>query len=124
MINPARPARARALAPDAMLIETMGYDPQKGVPMIEFHLERMKQSAAERALAIEQASDRVSRAAAGVRAIGAWRSDPAVVERISAMLPLIDSARVRVNLLADHASQRLSILASHGARTAPLTYGR
>lgn len=40
-------ARARALAPDAMLIETMGYDPQKGVPMIEFHLERMKQSAAE-----------------------------------------------------------------------------
>ena len=30
-----------------MLIETMGYDPQKGVPMIEFHLERMKQSAAE-----------------------------------------------------------------------------
>ena len=74
--------------------------------------------------AIEQASDRVSRAAAGVRAIGAWRSDPAVGERISAMLPLIESARVRVNLLADHASQRLSILASHGARAAPLTYGR
>ncbi len=35
------------LAPDAMLIETMGYDPQKGVPMIELHLERLKESAAE-----------------------------------------------------------------------------
>ena len=74
--------------------------------------------------AIESATHRVSRAAAGVRAIGAWRSDTALADRIRAMLPLIDSARVRVNLLADHASQRLSILASHGARTAPLTYGR
>lgn len=35
------------LAPDTKLIETMGYDPQKGVPMIELHLERLKESAAE-----------------------------------------------------------------------------
>jgi hypothetical protein len=74
--------------------------------------------------AIEAASKRVSRAAASVRAIGAWRSEPSVVERLNAMLPLIDSARMRVNLLADHAGQRLSILAAHGAQTAPLTYGR
>lgn len=76
------------------------------------------------ALAIETASNRVSHAAAAVRAIGAWRSDPAVVERLSAMLPLLESARMRVNLLADHASQRLAMLAAHGSRTAPLTYGR
>lgn len=75
-------------------------------------------------VAIETASNRVSHAAASVRAVGAWRSDPAVVERLSAMLPMIESARVRVNLLADHASQRLSILASHGVQAAPLTYGR
>jgi hypothetical protein len=29
-----------------------------------------------------------------------------------------------VKLLADHAQQRLAILAAHGAQTAPLTYGR
>lgn len=76
------------------------------------------------ALAIEAASNRVSHAAAAVRAIGAWRADPQVVERLSAMLPLLESARVRVNLLADHAGQRLSILAAHGSRAVPLTYGR
>jgi hypothetical protein len=76
------------------------------------------------AVAIETASDRVSRAASAVRAIGAWRSEPAVVERLSAMMPLLESARIRVSLLADHSSQRLSILAAHGARAAPLTYGR
>ena len=76
------------------------------------------------AAAIELASNRVSRAALSVRAIGAWRSDPAVIERLGMMVPLIDSARIRVKLLADHAQQRLSILAAHGAQTAPLTYGR
>lgn len=76
------------------------------------------------AAAIEQASARVGQAASAVRAIGAWRSDPAVTERLKAMVPLLESARMRVNLLSDHTSQRLSILASHGAQTAPLTYGR
>ncbi|WP_066846743.1 aminotransferase class IV [Croceicoccus marinus] len=42
-----QPLPLPALAPDTMLIETMGYDPQKGVPMIEFHLERLKESASE-----------------------------------------------------------------------------
>lgn len=76
------------------------------------------------AAAIEAASHRVSLAAASARAIGAWRSDPSVVERLSALVPLIEAARVRTNLLADYAGQRLAILASHGAQTAPLTYGR
>lgn len=76
------------------------------------------------AQAIEAASNRVGHAAAAVRAIGAWRSEPAVLERLSALMPLLESARVRTNVLADHANQRLAILASHGARSAPLVYGR
>lgn len=74
--------------------------------------------------AIEQASNRVGKAASAVRAIGAWRSEAAVAQRLDALLPLLESARVRLNLLADHAGQRLSILAAHGAQVAPLTYGR
>ncbi|MET0370782.1 MAG: hypothetical protein ABW039_05315 [Sphingobium sp.] len=74
--------------------------------------------------AIDAASARVGHAAAHVRAVGAWRNDPAVVERLSALLPLIEAARVRTNLLADHAGRRLSLLASYGARQAPLVYAR
>jgi hypothetical protein len=74
--------------------------------------------------AIEAAAARVAEAAVAVRAIGAWRSDPALTECLHALAPLVESARIRVNLLADHASQRLSALAAHGATTAPLTYGR
>jgi len=66
----------------------------------------------------------VSHSAATVRAIGAWRSEPQTVARLSAMLPLLESARIRVNLLADHANQRLAMLAAHGARNVPLTYNR
>jgi hypothetical protein len=73
---------------------------------------------------IETASEHVSRATAAVRAIGAWRSDAAVTERLNAMLPLLESARIRTSLLADHTNQRLALLASHGSSTAPLTYGR
>ena len=76
------------------------------------------------AAAIDSASHRVAHAAQSVRAIGAWRSDPEVRARLDAMLPLLDSARMRVNLLADHANQRLSMLAAHGSSHAPLTYGR
>lgn len=76
------------------------------------------------AAAIEIASNRVAHTAQAVRAIGAWRSEPAVLARLNAMLPLLDSARMRVNLLADHANQRLAMLAAHGSCHAPLTYGR
>ncbi|MDE0947432.1 MAG: hypothetical protein OSA39_11410 [Sphingobium sp.] len=76
------------------------------------------------AAAIELASRRVSRAAAAVRGIGAWRSESIVIERLNALIPVLESARVRVSLLADHANQRLAILAAHGSTHAPLTYGR
>ncbi|MFZ2995891.1 hypothetical protein [Sphingobium sp.] len=76
------------------------------------------------AVAIDIASNRVAHAAQAVRAIGAWRSDAAVLARLNAMLPMLNSARIRVNLLADHANQRLSMLSAHGSSHAPLTYGR
>lgn len=76
------------------------------------------------AAAIETASARVSRSAANVRAIGAWRSDSVVADRLSALIPLLESARIRTSLLADHANQRLALLAAHGAQSAPLTYRR
>ncbi len=37
---------ANGIAPDAVLFETIHYDPQMGVPLIEYHLERLKHSAA------------------------------------------------------------------------------
>ena len=45
------------------------------------------------AAAIEAASTKVSTAAAAARAIGAWRSEPDVVERLNRLLPLIEAAR-------------------------------
>ncbi|WP_022683778.1 hypothetical protein [Sphingobium bisphenolivorans] len=73
---------------------------------------------------IESATSRIAKAAAAVRAIGVWRSDPAVRDRLEALRPLMEAARVRTNLLADHTKQRLSILAAQGAETAPLVYSR
>lgn len=74
--------------------------------------------------AIDSASGKVARAAAAVRAIGAWRDEPAVVERLKYLRPQLESARVRSHLLADHSAQRLSLLAAHGAQNTPLTYSR
>jgi hypothetical protein len=73
---------------------------------------------------IDAASSRVGQAAEAVRAIGVWRSDPAVIERLSALLPLIEAARIRTKLLADHAGRRLALLADMGSGQTPLTYGR
>lgn len=87
--------------------------------------ERLRHALGESdAQAIDAAAARVGQAAGAVRAIGAWRSDPAVADRLKALGPLLESARVRSHLLADHAAQRLSLLAAHGATTAPLTYSR
>jgi hypothetical protein len=75
-------------------------------------------------VAIESATARVAKAASSVRAIGAWRSDPVVKDRLRALQPLMEAARVRTNVLADHINQRLAILAAQGSETAPLTYRR
>jgi len=76
------------------------------------------------AAVIDAATGRIGKAAAAVRAVGAWRADEDVTARLRQMKPLLEAARVRTAVLADQAGQRLSTLAAQGAATAPLTYGR
>lgn len=76
------------------------------------------------AAAIDAAAARVGKAASAVRAVGAWRADGDVEARLRGMMPLLEAARVRTALLADHAGQRVSTLAARGAGGVPLTYGR
>lgn len=59
-----------------------------------------------------------------VRAQGSWRQDPELREKIEALKPLIESARVRANLASDNVRQRISLLAQTGAESASLTYQR
>jgi hypothetical protein len=74
--------------------------------------------------AIFEASRKVRAATADVRAHGAWRQDPILHEKIKNIIPLIESARVRVNVASDHVRQRISLLADHGSDGAKITYGR
>lgn len=74
--------------------------------------------------AIDAAAVRVQRATADVRAVGAWRSDPALRERLKVLASLMESTRVRTSVLADQTRQRIDLLAAHGARNVPLTYSR
>lgn len=76
------------------------------------------------AAAIDAAGARLGQAAASVRAIGVWRSEPAVAERLKDMAPLLEKARVRTRVLSDQANQKLHRLAAHGAQNAPLVYRR
>lgn len=76
------------------------------------------------ATAINTATRAVKVATDDVRAQGAWKMDPALNEKLKALAPLIQSARVRVNLATDDVRQRISLLAAHGAQGTPLTYRR
>ncbi|GLI97772.1 hypothetical protein [Sphingobium sp. BS19] len=73
---------------------------------------------------VDAATARVREATAQVRAQGAWRDEPAVREKLNSLMPIIDAARVRTNVLTDNARQRMDLLAAHGADHAPLTYRR
>jgi hypothetical protein len=74
--------------------------------------------------AIDAASARLTAAAGEARAVGAWRADPVLKARLKALLPELESARVRANVLADHSRRQMALLADRGASGAPLTYGR
>ena len=50
--------------------------------------------------------------------------DPVLKQKIEALRPMIESARVRVNLATDDVRQRIALLAHTGAEGTPLTYGR
>lgn len=73
---------------------------------------------------INAATAIVKAATDDVRSHGAWKMDPALKQKIEALRPMIESARVRVNLASDDVRQRISHLAQSGAEGTPLTYGR
>ncbi len=79
---------------------------------------------AQDASAINAANSAVKAATDAVRAQGAWKMDPALNEKLSALMPMIESARVRVNLASDDVRQRIGMLADRGAQGTALTYGR
>ncbi|MEO8723642.1 MAG: hypothetical protein ABI395_08995 [Sphingobium sp.] len=74
--------------------------------------------------AILKASRQVSEATAEVRIHGAWRSDPVIKEKLSALMPLIEAARIRVNLSSDNVRQRIALLADYGQDGVQATYHR
>ncbi|MCC6482419.1 MAG: hypothetical protein IT554_08435 [Sphingomonadaceae bacterium] len=73
---------------------------------------------------INAAAAVVKAATEDVRAQGAWTMDPALRQKIEALRPLIESARVRVNLASDDVRQKIALLTQSGADGMPLTYGR
>lgn len=73
---------------------------------------------------VDAATKRVRDATAQVRAAGAWRDEPAVRDRLNSLVPLIDAARIRTNVLSDNARQRIDLLAAHGHGKGALTYNR
>ncbi len=73
---------------------------------------------------INAAAALVKAATDEVRAQGVWAKDPALKEKIEALKPMIESARVRANLASDTVRQRLGLLAQTGAENVSLTYQR
>lgn len=73
--------------------------------------------------AINAAARAVKRAADAVQAQGAWKTGPALSEKLNSLRPLIESARIRVNLASDDARRRVALLAEQGAASSA-TYGR
>ena len=73
--------------------------------------------------AINAATRAVQRATDAVQAQGAWKTGPALSEKLNSLRPLIESARIRVNLASDDVRQRVALLAEHGAASSA-TYGR
>ncbi len=73
--------------------------------------------------AINTATRAVKNATDAVRAQGAWKMDSALSDTLNSLRPLIESARIRVNLGSDDVRQRLARLAENGA-SASATYRR
>lgn len=73
--------------------------------------------------AINTATRAVKIATDAVRAQGAWKMDSALSDTLNSLRPLIESARIRVNLASDDVRRRLARLAENGA-SASATYGR
>lgn len=95
-------------------------------------LEKLQQAFAELRRALDSqdagqinAATAVLKAATDdVRSHGAWKMDADLKQKIDALKPMIESARVRVNIASDDVRQRISHLAQNGAQGTPLTYSR
>ena len=83
----------------------------------------MEASDAER---IEAAIVDFREALARVQAIGAWRADPLLKQRVQSLLPRLESSRMLACLLGDLTGQRLAAMsaADAGAVPHPLYRGR
>lgn len=60
--------------------------------------------------AVEQATQRFSKALAEVQSIGGWRGSPEVIEKLQYAMKLADAARARVNYLTDINRRRFEAL--------------
>ena len=76
------------------------------------------------AAAINSATRALKAATDDARAHGAWHMTPELKEKLTALLPKMESARVRVNLASDDVRRRIAMLGDNGANNASLTYGR
>ena len=74
--------------------------------------------------ALEESIDAFRAALDDVRAEGAWREQPNVIDVVSRIHALSESARVRVNFLTDLNQQRLDALAAARGRDNVVVYGR
>lgn len=79
---------------------------------------------AQDAAQIMEASRAVRHACDTVRAQGAWRMEPEIRAKLEALVPMIEAARVRVNLASDDVRQRIALLAQRGVDNMTVTYGR
>ena len=73
---------------------------------------------------ILDASRVVREATMRVRANGEWRMNGELHDKLTDLVPLIESARLRVNLASDDVRKKLSLLADRGGSEAKITYGR
>lgn len=71
------------------------------------------------AQAVEEATRQFSDAIDAVRAIGGWHATPTIVEKLQHAMKLADTARARVNYLADINRRRFEMLCKAAGLDAP-----
>lgn len=74
--------------------------------------------------AVEAAMSKLRGTLADVRATANWQDNDGIKARIRDIMPLIEAARIRVNVLSDMTRQRIDLLSAHGGRTGTSVYGR
>ena len=74
--------------------------------------------------ALESSIDEFRDALENVRAQGAWREQPNVLDSVARIYALTEAARIRVNFLTDLNQQRLEALAAACGRDGTAVYGR